>query len=195
MAGHSQIEFLRIENLSQKPAPEELDISWLNADKPITVPHATRPGFSYAQEPYTVRLPDGRLLVVMRTNTGHVWYSVSTDQGETWRKTEPLCDRDGGEPEAITLGTGLRLSERNLGSEGPGPEAFDISPEGDEIAFVADSDPTGTDTNFDVYLIPLTGGDAIKQVRAVTDKLAFCLSGHLLHTLFWQGLKPPGYWG
>jgi hypothetical protein len=34
----------------------------------------------------------------MRTNTGHVWYSVSTDQGETWRKTEPLCDRDGGEP-------------------------------------------------------------------------------------------------
>jgi dipeptidyl aminopeptidase/acylaminoacyl peptidase len=76
---------------------------------------------------------------------------------------------DGGEPEAISLGTGLRLSERNLGSEGPGPEAFDISPEGDEIAFVADSDPTGTDTNYDVYLIPLAGGEA---VNITTDNSA-----------------------
>ena len=70
-------------------------------------------------------------------------------------------DLDGGEPEAITLDTGLRLSERNLGSAGPGPEGFDISPEGDELAFVADSDPTGTDTNFDVYLVPLAGGKAV----------------------------------
>ena len=73
---------------------------------------------------------------------------------------------DGGEPQAVTLGTGLRLSERNLGSEGPGPEGFDISPEGDEVAFVADSDPTGTDTNHDVYLIPLAGGEAIVTARA-----------------------------
>lgn len=30
------------------------------------------------------------------------------------------------------------------------------------------------------------GGDAIQRVRAATDSLAFNLSGHLLHSLFWQ---------
>lgn len=37
-----------------------------------------------------------------------------------------------------------------------------------------------------------TGGDAIKQVRAVTDKLSFALSGHLLHDLFWKSMKRGG---
>ena len=64
----------------------------------------------------------------------------------------------GGEPAAITLGTGLRLSERNLGPDGPGPEDFDISPDGGEIAVVADSDPTGVLSRLSVYLLPLAGG-------------------------------------
>jgi len=97
VAGHSQVEFFRIENLSENPALKDLKITWLNLDDPITVPHAKKRGASYAQEPYTARLPDGRLLVVMRTNTGHIWYSVSSDEGETWRKAEPLRYRDGGE--------------------------------------------------------------------------------------------------
>lgn len=37
-----------------------------------------------------------------------------------------------------------------------------------------------------------TGGDAIKQVGAVTANLAFHLSGHVLHELFWQSMKPGG---
>lgn len=97
VAGHSQIEFFRIENLSENPAPKDLKISWLNLDDPITVPHAKKRGFSCAQEPYTVRLPDKRLMMVMRTNTGHIWHSVSSDEGETWRKAEPLRDRDDGQ--------------------------------------------------------------------------------------------------
>jgi Fe-Mn family superoxide dismutase len=36
------------------------------------------------------------------------------------------------------------------------------------------------------------GGDAIKQVRAVTNNLAFNLSGHLLHDVFWKGMKKDG---
>jgi Fe-Mn family superoxide dismutase len=36
------------------------------------------------------------------------------------------------------------------------------------------------------------GGDAIQQVRAVTLNLAFNLSGHLLHELFWTCLKKDG---
>jgi len=37
-----------------------------------------------------------------------------------------------------------------------------------------------------------TGGDAIRQVRAVTDALSFNLSGHLLHNLFWASMRPGG---
>ncbi len=98
VVGHSQIEYFRIENLAQNPAPKDLEITWLNLKDPITVPHAKQDGASYAQEPYTVRLPDKRLMVVMRSNSGHIWYSVSSDGGETWRKAEPLRYRDEGKP-------------------------------------------------------------------------------------------------
>lgn len=36
------------------------------------------------------------------------------------------------------------------------------------------------------------GGPAIRQVRAATDALAFHLSGHLLHSLYWQSMKKDG---
>lgn len=98
VAGNTQIEYVRLENLDESPEPRNLRFSWLNLDDPITVPHRTKKGFSYAQEPYTVALPDGRLFVVMRTDSGRMWYSVSDDEGETWRKSEPLRYRDGGEP-------------------------------------------------------------------------------------------------
>lgn len=37
-----------------------------------------------------------------------------------------------------------------------------------------------------------TGGDAIKDVRAVTDALSFNLSGHALHTVFWASMAREG---
>jgi Fe-Mn family superoxide dismutase len=37
-----------------------------------------------------------------------------------------------------------------------------------------------------------TGGDTVKSVRAVTDKLSFNLSGHLLHALFWNSMTKSG---
>jgi hypothetical protein len=98
VAGHTQVEFFRIEKIADKPEPKDLRITWLNLDDPITAPHAKEKDFSYAQEPYTVSLPDRRLMVVMRTDSGHIWYSVSSDEGETWRKAEVLRDRDGGQP-------------------------------------------------------------------------------------------------
>ena len=36
------------------------------------------------------------------------------------------------------------------------------------------------------------GGDQIKRVRALTDKLSFNLSGHLLHTVFWTNMANEG---
>jgi dipeptidyl aminopeptidase/acylaminoacyl peptidase len=62
---------------------------------------------------------------------------------------------DGGEPKAITKGSGLELSKQEVGSG-----SYDISPEGTEIAFAANSDPSGTEPNSDVYAIPAEGGAA-----------------------------------
>jgi hypothetical protein len=45
-----------------------------------------------------VKLPDGRLFVVMRTASGSPFWSVSADGGETWAPPRRLLRRDGGEP-------------------------------------------------------------------------------------------------
>jgi Fe-Mn family superoxide dismutase len=37
-----------------------------------------------------------------------------------------------------------------------------------------------------------TGGDAIKQLHAVTGNLAFNLSGHVLHSVYWTSMKKDG---
>jgi dipeptidyl aminopeptidase/acylaminoacyl peptidase len=63
--------------------------------------------------------------------------------------------REGGTPVAITLGTGFELSRRETGAS-----SYDISPDGAEVAFASDIDPTGTDPNFDVIVVPATGGAA-----------------------------------
>jgi dipeptidyl aminopeptidase/acylaminoacyl peptidase len=67
---------------------------------------------------------------------------------------------EGGEPTAVTLGTGLQLSRA-----GAGPGSYDISPDGKEIGFAADTDASGVEPNFDIYLIPAGGGEA-KNVTA-----------------------------
>lgn len=59
----------------------------------------------------------------------------------------------GGEPQKITLGTGRSLSRAE-----PGRDSYDISPDGAEIAFSSDIDPTGVDGNFDIFVVPAAGG-------------------------------------
>ncbi len=62
---------------------------------------------------------------------------------------------DGGTPVAITVNSGQELSRRETGSE-----SYDISPDGKEISFVANTDTTGRDENTDVYVVPASGGPA-----------------------------------
>ncbi len=59
----------------------------------------------------------------------------------------------GGAPTAITLGSGQELSREETSRN-----TFDISPDGQEVAFTADIDPTGVDANYDVFVVPATGG-------------------------------------
>lgn len=63
--------------------------------------------------------------------------------------------REGGTPTAITPGTGFELSRRETGSD-----SYAISPDGAEVAFAADIDRTGVDSNFDIFAVPAAGGQA-----------------------------------
>ncbi|TBL80468.1 sialidase family protein [Paenibacillus thalictri] len=94
----SRALFMRFDNIDEGPDPDELRVTWLPEDGiGLEVGYPQRPELSVAQEPSLTLLPDGRLFCVMRTYTGYIWYSVSTDDGTTWRHPEPLRDRDGGD--------------------------------------------------------------------------------------------------
>ena len=95
---YSHIEIMKFENLNDNPNANEIKFSWLNVDDPIIIPHEKDSLSSFAQEPYWVRLPDGRLFMTMRTNRGQTWYVVSKDkEGEIWSSPQPMRYKDGGE--------------------------------------------------------------------------------------------------
>ena len=62
---------------------------------------------------------------------------------------------EGGTPTAITLGSGRPLELRE-----PDAESYAISPDGNEIAFVSNTDASGIDENGDIYVVAATGGPA-----------------------------------
>lgn len=93
---HSHIEILRMENIDDDPEPADIAITPLLLDRPVTAPHEDIDGASFAQEPYIVRLPDDRLFMVLRTNRGEVWYTVSDADGQSWRMAVPMRYHDGG---------------------------------------------------------------------------------------------------
>ncbi len=62
---------------------------------------------------------------------------------------------EGGDPQAITLGTGYHLSITETSTS-----SYDIAPDGAEVAFAADTDRSGIDSNFDVFIVPASGGEA-----------------------------------
>ena len=89
---------MRLENLDEDPKPQDIRIVWLPKEGGITVPNERHPEASFAQEPSVVPLPDGRLFLAMRTNRGQLWYTVSDDEGATWREPEMMRYTDGGAP-------------------------------------------------------------------------------------------------
>ena len=69
---------------------------------------------------------------------------------------------EGGEPVNLTAGTGLELPRAAVQLRRP---LFDISPDGKELAFIADTDPAVNATNLDVYTVALGGKDATQPQR------------------------------
>ena len=67
---------------------------------------------------------------------------------------------DGARPVAITLGSGFELPRRSTqGTD----NLFDLAPAGDEVAFVADSDPAPNITNNDLYTLRLDGSKPVNR--------------------------------
>ena len=92
-------QFMRFDNIDEGPDPKDVKVTWLPLDEEgITVPCKTNPDITSACEPSIVLLPDGRIFTTIRTYTGHIWYSVSEDDGENWTKAEVLRYKDDGEP-------------------------------------------------------------------------------------------------
>lgn len=80
------------------------------------------------------------------------WWDHWIDDRETHLYTIAI---DGGEPVAVTRGTGFELDR--TGADG---DAYDVSPDGAEIAFAADSLNDAVDPNSDVFVVPASGGAA-----------------------------------
>jgi hypothetical protein len=89
---HSEVRFLRFENVFTATDPEDLRATtWPNDQHGLQVPHPDRPGASFAQEPAIQPLSDGRLICLMRTLTGSVYFALSDDHGRSWDTPRPLC--------------------------------------------------------------------------------------------------------
>lgn len=96
--GDSGTKFMRFENIDEAPDPKDIKIKHLMFEgKGLTIKSGFNPELSDAEEPSLVLLPDKRLFTTLRTSTGYIWYSVSSDDGETWRQPEVLRYKDGGE--------------------------------------------------------------------------------------------------
>lgn len=100
--GECRSEFLRFDNIDEGPHPKDVKITWLpDSEDLISVPVTFEPqaseGMTFCQEPGIELLPDGRLFTEMRTTNGDIWYTVSDDDGHSWRQTEVLRYKDNGD--------------------------------------------------------------------------------------------------
>ena len=96
----TEVFFLVAENLLTEPDPAQLKFTtYPEGQYGLIVPN-TRTGRPFAQEATVVALASGRLLSVMRTDTGYIYYALSDDGGASWSQPDvfrtgpygaPLC--------------------------------------------------------------------------------------------------------
>ena len=134
-AQHHEGCFLRFENILSEPDPSKLTMTTLPlTDQGIQIPNPNEPGYSAAMEPTIQNLDDGRIICLLRTMTGNIYYCVSSDSGETWTEPKILHHVPGGPPilhpnspcvlTKMTCGLYLLFHHNNDGTAngGSGPE-------------------------------------------------------------------------
>lgn len=85
-------------------------------------------------------------------------------QSHVYRVELPAAGAEPNEPTPITLGSGLRLSPLDNGGS-----AYDLAPDGKEIAFAVDVDDTGTDTRFDIFVMPVEPREGDEPLNVTAD--------------------------
>ena len=100
-------------------------------------------------------------------STAQAWDGGPIYYWDTWLDDKQLhvfsVGVDGGEPANLTVGTGLELPRSAVQLESP---LYDISPDGQELAFVADSNPASNDTNLDVYTVAVGDKAPVNRTSA-----------------------------
>jgi len=96
--------------------------------------------------------------------TAQAWESGPIYYWDTWLDDRQLhvfgVGIEGGEPVNLTLGTGFELPRSEVQLNSP---LYDISPDGTELAFVADSDPAANVTNVDVFTVTIGEKAAVNR--------------------------------
>lgn len=95
----SVVEFMRFTNIDDHPEPRDLKVRYSGwGDKALRAPYYQDPLMTVSQEPSLIRLPDKRIFCSMRSNSGYIWYSLSSDDGENWCAPRPMLRKDFGLP-------------------------------------------------------------------------------------------------
>jgi dipeptidyl aminopeptidase/acylaminoacyl peptidase len=100
-------------------------------------------------------------------STAQAWDGGPIYFWDTWLDDRQLhafsVGIEGGEPANLTVGTGLELPRSAVQLESP---LYDFSPDGKELAFVADSNPASNVTNLDVYTVAVGDKAAVNRTTA-----------------------------
>lgn len=122
-----------------------------------------------ALEPSVAEIPDGRLLMLIRTVLGHFYESVSSDGGLTWTPVSPTQLDSGGPCNLIGLPSGtLAVAYNPANYESPGTKRWG-SPIGyDRQSLALWKGPTGGWRKVD---------DFVRQVSAMTRVVHSTLTG------------------
>jgi len=100
-------------------------------------------------------------------STAQIWDGGPIYYWDTWLDDRQLhvlsVGAEGGEPVNLTVGTGFELPRAAVQLESP---LYDLSPDGAELAFVADSNPATNVTNLDVFTVAVGGKEALNRTPA-----------------------------
>lgn len=90
--------FAVIENFADSPKPEDFVMTWLPDDARglgLGGEEGLMDPMERLEEPFTVELPNGWWFTTVRTLKGSIYYTVSEDEGHTWREPKPMHYTDG----------------------------------------------------------------------------------------------------
>jgi dipeptidyl aminopeptidase/acylaminoacyl peptidase len=157
-----------LESTSRIPGPESDagEVGDLSDPQAWIAPDGADPHADLQAEAWKAQ--EERMALLEETNvSAKTWEKTPTRWWDHWLDSrEPhlwSVHVESGEVLPVTLGTG-----RHLPVITPGRDHFDVSPDGRHVAFVSDVDETGTDSNYDVFLLDVDLDPAERDARNLT---------------------------